>query len=77
MTSSEKGASPIDAIFPDCDRVSGYGTRRAGTIRSGIGVAQEAKVKHTIKIEAKLSAVRNGIETLLFDLDWDGENGTH
>src|SRR5215472_1911079 len=61
MTSNEKVASPIDAIFPDWDWVSGYGANLPGSSRSGIGVAEEAKVD-TRRKAARPSTVRNRIE---------------
>src|SRR5215472_2090353 len=61
VTSSEKAASPIDAIFPDWDGLSAAGADLVRTRRSGTGVAQAAAVKHTTNSEARLSAVRNRI----------------
>ena len=78
MTSSEKAAPPMDAIHPDSDGLSGGGANLGGTSRSGTGVAQQAKVKHTIKIEARLSAVRNRIDfshfvhSVLTGAKWEG-----
>src|SRR5205085_5193932 len=68
VTSSEKAASPIDAILPDWEGLSGTGTEFVGNSRSGTGVAQEATVKHTNNM-ARLSAVRNRIGFLLFLFD--------
>src|SRR5690348_14165947 len=62
LTSSEKAASPIEAIFPDWDGLSAaVGADLAATRCSGTGVAQEATVKHTANKVARVSAVRNRI----------------
>ena len=54
-----KGCIADRRYFPRSRLGVGVGSRPGGRIRSGVGVAQEATVKHTTNSAARLSAVRN------------------
>src|SRR5256884_8181100 len=54
-----KGCIADRRYFPRSRLGVGVGSRPGGRVRSGVGVAQEATVKHTTNSAARLSAVRN------------------